>query len=340
MGCTDQAATNYDVTATYDDGSCTYAPVVTCNSPISGLNVTNIIDDRVMLNFDNMNTYDSLGNDLCRVDQIRLNYRAVGTTVWMQKNLASPVGTDPVSGCNTTNATGRMVYNLMLDAEYEWRAKVWYCGGTATAWVNGPNFFTAQECPNVGNFTATPKNPTRVKFDWDDSNGAYSMVRIKLVDNAIINPLDGDWLQAGGNGVPYGTFTKNRNFLNAGASYRAQARAFCDPNGGAYNSLSWTPLVYWTQPTVRIEEGDAISNLDVYPNPSRDVFNVTFTSEDVQDLEVRVINVVGEAVYTEDLEQFVGEYTKVLSLGTYTKGIYFLEITTNNGVINKKLILQ
>ena len=67
---------------------------------------------------------------------------------------------------------------------------------------------------------------------------------------------------------------------------------------------------------------------------------MTFTSEDVQDLEVRVINVVGEAVYTEDLEQFVGEYTKVLSLGTYTKGIYFLEITTNNGVINKKLILQ
>ncbi|HIG32767.1 MAG TPA: T9SS type A sorting domain-containing protein, partial [Flavobacteriales bacterium] len=25
---------------------------------------------------------------------------------------------------------------------------------------------------------------------------------------------------------------------------------------------------------------------------------------------------------------------------TYTKGIYFLEITTNNGVVNKKLILQ
>ena len=61
-------------------------------------------------------------------------------------------------------------------------------------------------------------------------------------------------------------------------------------------------LLFWTQPTSsRIEGGSAIANLDVYPNPSRDIFNVSFTSEDIQDLEVRVINVVGEVVYTERL---------------------------------------
>ena len=84
----------------------------------------------------------------------------------------------------------------------------------------------------------------------------------------------------------------------------------------------------------------AINYLEIYPNPSRDIFNVSFTSEIKQDLEVRVINVVGEVVYTENLEQFVGEYAKQVDLATYTKGIYFLEITTNNGVVNKKLILQ
>ena len=67
---------------------------------------------------------------------------------------------------------------------------------------------------------------------------------------------------------------------------------------------------------------------------------MSFTSEDIQDLEVRVINVVGEVVYTENLEQFIGEYTKAIDLESYTKGIYFLEITTNNGVVNKKLVLQ
>ena len=67
---------------------------------------------------------------------------------------------------------------------------------------------------------------------------------------------------------------------------------------------------------------------------------MTFTSEDVQNLEVRVVNIVGEVVYAEDLQQFVGEYTKLIDLSSYTKGVYFLEITTDNGVVNKKLILQ
>ncbi|MBH70583.1 MAG: hypothetical protein CMP69_05055, partial [Flavobacteriales bacterium] len=135
-------------------------------------------------------------------------------------------------------------------------------------------------------------------------------------------------------------FTKNKNGLTPGESYRGQARTWCDPNGGAYKSPSWTSLIYWTQPTVRMEVGATISNLEVYPNPSRDMFNVTFTSEDVQDLEVRVINIIGEEIIKEDLQQFVGEYVKVIDLNNYDKGVYLLEITTNKGIINKKLILQ
>ena len=90
--------------------------------------------------------------------------------------------------------------------------------------------------------------------------------------------------------------------------------------------------------SIRLDGGTSIESLDVYPNPSRDIFNVSFTSKEAQDLEVRVINVVGEVVYTEGLENFTGEYTKEIDLVKYTKGIYFLEITTNSGVINKKII--
>jgi len=103
-----------------------------------------------------------------------------------------------------------------------------------------------------------------------------------------------------------------------------------------------TPPVIWTQPggSAKIEGGTAIKNLDVYPNPSRDVFNISFTSEQVQDLKVRIMNVIGEELVNESLEQFIGEYTKQIDLTKNAKGIYFLEIETNNGVINKKLILQ
>jgi hypothetical protein len=158
---------------------------------------------------------------------------------------------------------------------------------------------------------------------------------------ARVDTNNATWFNIGGSGVAYGTFTKDKNNLSPGTSYRGQARTWCSPNGGAWKSPTWTSLVYWTMPTViRLEGGTTITNLDVYPNPSRDVFNVSFTSEDTQNLKVRILNLIGEELISEDLQEFIGEYTKQIDLATYTKGVYFLEITTNNGVINKKLILQ
>ena len=62
-----------------------------CTGPdITGLSVSSIIDNRVELNFDNMNSYDATGAQVCRVDQIRIKYREVGTSSWSQKNMASP----------------------------------------------------------------------------------------------------------------------------------------------------------------------------------------------------------------------------------------------------------
>jgi hypothetical protein len=89
-----------------------------------------------------------------------------------------------------------------------------------------------------------------------------------------------------------------------------------------------------------MEGGTSINNLDIYPNPSRDVFNISFNSDEQQGLRIRILSVVGAEVYRETKEQFIGAYTKQISLDDYGKGIYFLEIETNYGIVNKKLILQ
>jgi hypothetical protein len=63
-------------------------------------------------------------------------------------------------------------------------------------------------------------------------------------------------------------------------------------------------------------------------------------SEELQSLSIRVLNVMEEIVYEDLLDQYIGEYTKRISLVDYSKGIYFLKITDNQGTINKKIILQ
>jgi hypothetical protein len=89
-----------------------------------------------------------------------------------------------------------------------------------------------------------------------------------------------------------------------------------------------------------MESTSQIKNLDVYPNPSKDIFNIRFVSEKIQDLSIRVINIMGELVYEEKASQFIGEYTKQIDLGDYSKGVYFLEITTDKDLINRKIVVQ
>jgi beta-glucanase (GH16 family) len=332
-GCTDPLYAEYSQFANCDDGSCLTitSSIVCAEDAPTGLFVDGIINSRAIVNWDNMNSSS------CTVDQYRIKYREVGTSSFIQKTMGGPVGS-----CTYGNQrVDKLLLNLTGNTNYEYQMKAWYCGSAASLWTAWNTFTTSNDCPNVGNFTVYGANPTKATFDWDASNGSYNFARIKMRIDSISNPVGSDWFQVGGFGVLYGTYTKNKNGLVAGETYRAQARTFCDPNGGAYNSLAWTSLATWRQPTsLRLEGGSAIANLVIYPNPSRDIFNIRFTSEEIQDLRVKVLNLIGEDLINESLEQFVGEYTKEIDLARYTKGVYFLEITTNDGIINKKLILQ
>ena len=264
-GCTDPTATNYDPLATIDDGTCTYTSTCTNPSP-SVAYVSELIHDRVRVNWDNMNDAN------CMVTQYRIKYRELGSSAWSQKNMAN------TGLCQFgLNTTSKIILGLFPSTTYEYYMKAWYCGGGVSAWSTIQNFTTLGDCPNVGNLTVTTPTTTKATFTWDASNGAYSFVRLQ----ARVDTVGTSFFNIGGVGVNYGSFTKNKNGLVPGESYRAKSRTWCDPNGGAYKAPSWTSFIYWTQPTsIRLEGGSAINNLTIYPNPSRDIFNVSFTSDD------------------------------------------------------------
>ena len=57
-------------------------------------------------------------------------------------------------------------------------------------------------------------------------------------------------------------------------------------------------------------------------------------------LNIRVVNMIGEFTLIDNLEQFSGKYAQAVNLTTKASGVYFLEIITDDGVVNHKLILQ
>jgi hypothetical protein len=144
-------------------------------------------------------------------------------------------------------------------------------------------------------------------------------------------PTDAECLPDANNKVLLGQFTTS-GVLSGNINL-----AGLNPDGSGWSESNIPIPQLQTSPGVNDNQ---INDLNVYPNPSKDVFNIEFTSSSRQSLEVRIINIIGEVIFTKNLEQFVGEYNKQVELATYTKGIYFLEIETDSGIINKKLILQ
>ena len=320
-GCTDSTATNFDPLATVNDGSCQYTN--TCGG-ITGVNLIDIIHDRATFNWDNMNS------STCDVDQIRFRYREVGTNSWSTKTMGVPVG----SGCNTSN-TSKLVLGLTPSTTYEYDFKIWYCNASTVNWHINGSFTTLPLCDNVINIIPTPITTTKTTFCWDTVS-TYAFVRLKYREDVPGSSFS----NIGGMGVHSPTLCKDKNGLTPGLTYRVMWRTWCNQNGGPYRSAGWDGPVLWTQPTSIRIEGGTINNLEIYPNPIRDVFNVSFISDSKQSIEIRVVNLIGEVIFIENLEDFEGKYTHSFNLEEYSKGVYLLELDTDNGIVNKKLMLQ
>ena len=196
-GCTDPNANNYNPSATCDDGSCI---VISCG-PITGVYVDDIIHDRAIFNWDNMNS------STCQVDQIRFRYREVGTNSWSMKTMGVPVG----SGCNTAN-TYKRALGLLASTQYEYDFKIWYCGAATINWHAGGTFTTAAACDNATNVTATPVNTTKTSFCWTAPSSPYSFVRLQYRENVPGSSFS----NIGGFGVFSPTLCKTKNGLTPG----------------------------------------------------------------------------------------------------------------------------
>ena len=95
--------------------------------------------------------------------------------------------------------------------------------------------------------------------------------------------------------------------------------------------------VTWINTSV---ESINIINLNIFPNPSNDEFNIEFSSLISQNLKIRLVNSVGDVIFIDNLINYSGEYKNKVNLKEFSKAIYLLEIQTDDGVVNKKLMLQ
>ena len=102
---------------------------------------------------------------------------------------------------------------------------------------------------------------------------------------------------------------RNVGALTTGAEYEWGIRTFCG-TGSTWKSPWESGPNFVAGSSARLAA--PVTALEVYPNPSRDIFNVSFTSEEAQTINVKVVNVIGEVMYSESMEEFKGLMSKEL----------------------------
>lgn len=87
----------------------------------------------------------------------------------------------------------------------------------------------------------------------------------------------------------------------------------------------------------KIEE---ISELSVYPNPADDQLNLDVVMREKSDATIRIINIVGQEVFTQKLTLHEGAQTQSINTSGLQSGVYMLTITTPDGLTTQKKFVK
>jgi len=90
---------------------------------------------------------------------------------------------------------------------------------------------------------------------------------------------------------------------------------------------------------VSIHENSFFKDFNIYPNPTNQSVNITLTTAISTNANLIIYDLLGKAIYTENININTSQYNHKVDVSTFGKGIYFITLKTDNNSISKKLIV-
>ena len=85
---------------------------------------------------------------------------------------------------------------------------------------------------------------------------------------------------------------------------------------------------------------EANTLLDIYPNPSNGNFTANFQTNVNDNYTVKITNTLGQVVYKEALNNFNGTYSRKMDISSCGKGVYMLSVLNSKNETVKKVLVQ
>ena len=83
-----------------------------------------------------------------------------------------------------------------------------------------------------------------------------------------------------------------------------------------------------------------VINLALYPNPNDGRFELDFSLDSDQSVNVRIVSIEGKEIFTQQIENFDGRYTNQLNLSSNPAGVYVLQIIQGNKMLTRKIVMD
>jgi hypothetical protein len=237
---------------------------------------------------------------------------------------------------DTINTNSLVLSSLSPGTAYHWQVKS-VCDSTGTnlsGFTSFVNFNTVNGCATPTNIIVDSITSSSAVLSWNPNPAAFTHRLIYLVVGAPWNTRIDTIIASGLNNFMLTGLISNEN-------YRWRIAADCDSSVDYYSP--WTQFdTLTTLSGIRITAGDTElgKNLKIYPNPTRGLFNISFIAEKVDNFEIIIVDAFGKLVSKEDKQDFIGEYTKQVDLSDFPRGIYMLQIRTQDSFVSKRIVLQ
>ena len=90
---------------------------------------------------------------------------------------------------------------------------------------------------------------------------------------------------------------------------------------------------------ISVDEDFMNGTLKIYPNPTRGLFNVEFATATATNVEISIVNMVGQVISNE-VVTVNGLYNNQFDLSDESAGVYFIKFTTEEGVLTERITVE
>lgn len=233
--------------------------------------------------------------------------------------------TTPSLSVATTNAVSPL--GIMFGTTYFWRVKAYHTQDTSQ-WSVARSFQTINTVGLVSPANGSYVDDLFPTVSWQAVTGTDGFEILYDVSDAFDDP---EIAYEEGNKYSHKIIT----ILTMNQTYYWKVRAFNDGD-----TTLWSPTWSFTVGVQSVHNLLTDNSISIYPNPATESLTLKLNTSNINTIEVRISNLLGQLVFSQQLTFNQQDATEVINLDKMDNGLYIIQIRTGESVLSRKIIID